>query len=77
MRNQPALEERVAILEERLKLYESPSELDLALADSTARLRFAKEQSRRAERTMWIVTAVSLTVMSLANFVLIVRLAGN
>ena len=77
MRTRSALVERVAILEERLKLFESPSELDLALADSNARLRCAKEEARRAERFMWIVTAVSLTVMSVANFFLIVQSAGH
>jgi hypothetical protein len=77
MAREPSLKERVAVLEERLKLFEPLPEHKLALADSTARLRCAKEETRRAERFMWIVTAVSLTVMFVVNLFLVVYSAGH
>lgn len=50
MARQPNLKERVTILEERLRLYEPLPEHKLALADSAAQLRCAREQSERLQR---------------------------
>jgi hypothetical protein len=68
MRKQPALKERVAILEERLKLYESPTELELALADSTAKLRCAREKAEREQRLLGVV-AVAMVMAFFAPLV--------
>jgi hypothetical protein len=68
MPKEPSLKERVAILEERLKVYEAPPEYKLALADSTARLRSAREESQRMSQRMQrlaIIFAISSAVFSL------------
>jgi hypothetical protein len=61
MPKEPSLKERVAILEERLKVYEPLPEYKLALADSTARLRCVREQSQRMQRFA-LIFAISSAV---------------
>lgn len=77
MARKPNLKERVTALEERLKLFEPLPAHKLALPDSTARLRCAKEEARRAQRVMWIVSALSLAVIYATTLFLIVRSAGH
>lgn len=72
MAKQPKLDERVAILEERLKLFELP-EHKLALADSTALLRCEKARSERLQRTSLIVAWIPAVFWVAVCLVLILR----
>jgi len=73
MARQPNLKERVAILEERLKLFEAPPEHKVALADSTARWRCARAQTERIQRFSLIFAALSAGLWAVVVVVLALR----
>jgi hypothetical protein len=73
MAKQPNLKERVAVLEEGLKLFEPPPEHDLALADSTARLRCARERSERLSRAALIFAWLPGVIWLAVGVVLMLR----
>jgi hypothetical protein len=73
MARQPKLKERVTILEERLKLFEPLPEHKLALADSAAELRCAREQSERLQRFALIVAVASAAFWLALDVFLVLR----
>lgn len=72
MGRQSDLDERVAILEERLKFFELPDH-KRDLADSTAMLRSARARSKRLQRTGLIVAAIPAVFWVIVDLILLLR----
>ena len=73
MSRRQALEERVAILEERLKAFEPPPEHKLALADCRAEARCARERAKRWQRGGLIFAASTAGFWILLDAFLVLR----